>query len=72
MWVIVVVLVGFITGPEIHAITDAGTFETKSACEDAMKTGVETQLDAKSKPEYEEGYRQYVCVRIQGADTQPK
>lgn len=64
MWAIVVVMLGLLTGPKVYVVTDAGTFATKPKCEAAISAAVPSDLKGASKAEYEAGYRQYVCVRV--------
>lgn len=66
MWNIIVVLSGLLTGPEAYAVTDAGIFKTEENCKAAIAEAVGSKLDGEAKQQYEEGYRQFVCVRIQG------
>lgn len=68
MWTIVAVLSGLLTGPEIYAITDAGIFKREDACKAAITEAVGSKLDAEIKQQYENGYRQFVCVRVHGAE----
>ncbi|MEP0707052.1 hypothetical protein [Parvibaculum sp.] len=69
MWSIVVVLSGLLTGPEIHAVTEAGIFKTEESCEAAIAEGVKTKLEGDAKKEYEGGYRKFVCVKAMGSDA---
>lgn len=67
MWAIVVVTLGLLTGPQTFVVTDAGTFPDKAKCETAMSEGLRTGLDndPELKAAYQDGYRQYVCVRVE-------
>jgi hypothetical protein len=69
MWTIVVVLSGLLTGPEIHAVTEAGIFKTEESCNAAIAEGVKTQLEGEAKAQYEGGYRKFVCVKAMGTDA---
>lgn len=69
MWSIVFVLSGLLTGPEVHAVTEAGIFKTEESCEAAIAEGVKTQLEGEAKAEYEGGYRKFVCVRTMGSEA---
>ncbi len=68
MWNIIAVLSGLLTGPEAYAVTDAGIFKTEESCKAAITEAVNSKLDEETKAQYEGGYRQFVCVRIHGAE----
>ena len=69
MWSIVVVLSGLLTGPEAHAVTDAGIFKTEEACNAAIAASVPSQLDETARAQYEGGYRKFICVKAMGSDA---
>ena len=69
MWSVVVVLSGLLTGPEAYAVTEAGVFKTEESCKAAITEGVKTKLEGKARTEYEDGYRQFVCVKTMGAEV---
>lgn len=69
MWSIVVVLSGLLTGPEAHAITEAGIFKTEEACKAAIAASVPSQLDEVARAQYEGGYRKFICVKAMGSEA---
>ncbi len=64
MWAAVVVMLGFLTGPEAIPITEAGTFTSEAACQAAIARAVPATLDAESRAGFERGERRYVCVKV--------
>lgn len=68
MWTIIAVLSGLLTGPESYAVTDAGLFKTEESCKAAITAAVDAKLDKETKQQYDDGYRQFVCVRVHGTD----
>ncbi len=67
MWAVVVVMVGFLTGPSAIPVTEAGTFPAESACQASITAAVPATLDAAARAEFERGERRYVCVRVKEA-----
>ncbi|MEJ0026068.1 MAG: hypothetical protein WDN01_08585 [Rhizomicrobium sp.] len=66
MWTIAIVLVGMLTGPQVFVVPEAGTFKDKAACQAGIAASVPAKLEPGAKKEWQDGYRQYVCVRVHG------
>ena len=64
-WAIVVVMLHGLSGPQTFVITDAGTFASKTACQAKIAAAVPSTLTPANKQEWQDGYRQYLCVRVQ-------
>ncbi len=71
MWVVVVVLVSALAGPEVHVVRDA-TYKDEAACTAAISRNVPAKLDPRPKQEFEQGLRRYVCVKVGDADLLQK
>ncbi|MGQ3675503.1 hypothetical protein ACT6QH_08425 [Xanthobacter sp. TB0139] len=68
MWVVVVVLLNALSGPETPVVQDMA-YKDEAACKASIAAHVPAKLDARAKAEYENGYRRYVCVRVGGLET---
>ncbi|MGK2739476.1 hypothetical protein ACSHT0_01150 [Tepidicaulis sp. LMO-SS28] len=66
MWAVVTMLVHFLSGPDSYVVTDAGTFETKEACESAIAAAVPSQLEGDALEQFKSGNRVYACVKVLG------
>lgn len=64
MWVITALVVQLAAGPTTWVVTNAGSFDTKEACEAAIKTAVPSQLEDDDKERWEGGYQVYQCVKV--------
>lgn len=71
MWVAIAILIQALSGPEALVVRDA-VYASEDACKAAIARNVPAKLDAKHKTEVEQGYRRYVCVRINGAEDLAK
>ncbi len=71
MWVVVIVLVSALAGPEVHVVRDA-TYKDEDACKAAISRNVPAKLDAGPKKEFEQGLRRYVCVKVGDTDALQK
>ncbi len=67
MWVVVLVVLNALTGPDVTVNRDA-VYATEDACKAAIARNVPARLDATHKTAFEQGYRRYVCVRVGGTD----
>ncbi len=67
MWAVVVVMLGFLSGPSAIPVTDAGTFSNEAACTASIKKAVPLSLDATARGEFDRGERRYICVRVKEA-----
>ena len=67
MWAVVIVALGFLTGPSAVPVTEAGTFPTESACQASIAAAVPSTLDAEARAEFTRGERRYICVRVKEA-----
>lgn len=67
MWAIVAVSLHLLAGPDTWAVTDAGTFKDKAACEAEISASVPSKLSEKDKEMYEAGELSYVCIKVRGA-----
>lgn len=65
IWAIAVIVIGMLAGPQVRVATDQ-RFDSKATCEAGIAASVPAKLDAGAKREWEDGYRQYVCVRLRG------
>ncbi|GAK46367.1 conserved protein [Tepidicaulis marinus] len=63
MWAIVAVTLHLLAGPDVYVITDAGTFETKEACEAEIAKSVPAKLEGAALEEYKAGSRGYMCIK---------
>ncbi|MBA4789734.1 MAG: hypothetical protein H2042_08575 [Rhizobiales bacterium] len=68
MWAIVVVLLQALSGPEVHVITQAGTYTSEDACKAAIAASIPAKLDGEPLAQFKNGYRRYTCVRVNGAE----
>lgn len=68
MWVVVIILVSALAGPEVHVMRDA-SYKDEAACKAAIARNVPAKLEARPRQEFEQGLRQYVCVRVGDADV---
>lgn len=65
LWAIVIIMLHGLNGPQSSVMINTGPFENRAACEAKIAESVPAKLDAKAKAEWEEGYRQFVCVRVE-------
>ncbi|MFG1477375.1 hypothetical protein V5F53_01770 [Xanthobacter sp. V4C-4] len=63
MWVVVIILVNALSGPDVRVVKEAA-YPTEEACKASIARNVPAKLDAKSKTEVEQGFRRYDCVRV--------
>ena len=73
MWAIVIIALHALTGPQVRVVTkpegQQHVYASQAACETALKADVPAKIKDKALKQYEDGYRQYACVRISGADA---
>ncbi|MGE4373136.1 MAG: hypothetical protein AB7E29_09620 [Xanthobacter sp.] len=67
MWVVVIVLLNALSGPEMPVLRDMA-YKDEATCRASIATHVPAKLDARAREEYEKGYRRYVCVRVNGME----
>lgn len=71
MWVVAIILINALSGPNVHVVKEAA-YATEDACKASITRNVPAKLDAKAKAEVEQGYRRYVCVRVGDLDVLTK
>ncbi|MFG1403455.1 hypothetical protein [Xanthobacter sediminis] len=71
MWVVVIVLLNALSGPDVHVVKEAA-YASEDACKASITRNVPAKLDAKAKGEFEQGFRRYVCVRVGDVDVLTK
>ncbi|MFG1432121.1 hypothetical protein V5F44_14040 [Xanthobacter sp. V2C-8] len=71
MWVVVIVLLNALSGPDVHVVKEAA-YASEDACKASIARNVPAKLDAKAKGEFEQGFRRYVCVRVGDVDVLTK
>ncbi len=67
MWAPVVVMLYALGGPSADVVGDE-IYRTKEACQTAMAKMVPATLEPEDKTSFEQGYQQYMCVRISGSE----
>ncbi len=68
MWAPVVVMLYALGGPSADIVGD-DIYKTKEACQAAMARAVPATLEQEDKTSFEQGYQQYMCIRITGAEV---
>ncbi len=68
MWVVAIILVSALAGPEVHVVRD-DVYKDEAACKAAIAHNVPAKLEERPKQEFEQGFRRYVCVRVGDTDT---
>ncbi|WP_127088721.1 hypothetical protein [Aquabacter cavernae] len=68
MWAITVVLLQALVGPEVHVITQAGIYTSEDGCKAAIAASIPAKLEGEPLAQFKNGYRRYVCVRVNGAE----
>lgn len=71
MWVVVILLVNALSGPETHVVKEAA-YPNEDACKASIARNVPAKLDTKAKAEFDGGFRRYVCVRVGDLDVLTK
>ena len=66
MWVVTALVVQMFAQPTAWVVTQAGSFETKEACEAAIADAVPAKLEADDLKRYEGGFQVYQCIRAIG------
>lgn len=67
MWAPVVVMLYALGGPSADIVGDQ-VYRTRDGCQAAVAKMVPAALEPEDKASFEQGYQQYMCVRITGAD----
>ncbi|QTL05875.1 hypothetical protein J5J86_11590 [Aquabacter sp. L1I39] len=68
MWAVAVILLHALSGPETHVVTQAGIYSTEDKCKAGIAASVPGRLEGEPLQQFKDGYRRYVCVRVEGAD----
>ncbi len=66
MWAIMAVSIQLLSGPNVWAVTEEGTFESEAACQSALEGAVPRTLTDAMRLAWEEGELKYVCVKVRG------
>ncbi|WP_018699093.1 hypothetical protein [Amorphus coralli] len=66
MWVVTALVVQMFAAPSAWVVTQAGSFDTKEACEAAIASAVPSKLEADDLKRYEDGFQVYQCVKAIG------
>jgi len=64
MYAILAVTLHMLAGPDVWAVTHAGTFKDKAACEAEIAKAVPAKLKEDEQKAYEDGSLQYVCLKV--------
>ena len=67
MWAIMAVSLQLLSGPNVWAVTEEGTFTGQQECEAALAEAVPRTLSEDLRMAWEEGELKYVCVKVRGA-----
>lgn len=67
MWAIMAVSIQMLSGPNVWAVTDEGTFENEALCEAALAEAVPRTLSEEMRIAWEAGELKYVCLKVRGA-----
>lgn len=68
MWAIMAVSIHMLSGPNVWAVTDEGTFENESLCQAALDSAVPRTLSDDLRLAWEQGELKYVCVKVSGTE----
>lgn len=72
MWVVTALVVQMFAAPNAWVVTQAGSFDTREACEAEIAKAVPDQLDADDRKRWEDGFQTYQCIRAIGpGDDEP-
>ncbi|MEW5422361.1 hypothetical protein [Amorphus sp. 3PC139-8] len=69
MWVITALVVQLAAGPTTWVVSEAGTFETKDACQAQIESAVPNKLEDDDRERWEGGYQVYQCVKVLTPDS---
>ena len=67
MWVIMAVSIQLLSGPNVWAVAEEGTFEDETACQAALDEAVPRTLSENMRLAWEEGELKFICVKVRGA-----
>lgn len=67
MWVIVMVMVSAMGGSRMQVIRYAA-YASEESCQHALAAYAPARLDMAGKSEYVDGFRRFVCVRLNDMD----
>lgn len=68
MWAIMAVSIHMLSGPNVWAVTDEGTFENETLCLSALEGAVPRTLSDDLRLAWEAGELKYVCLKVRGTE----
>ncbi|GAB2182890.1 hypothetical protein [Roseibium sp. LAB1] len=63
MWVIMAVSIQLLSGPNVWAVADEGTFQDESECQAALSEAVPRTLSEGMRLAWEGGELKFICVK---------
>lgn len=67
MWAIMAVSLHMLSGPNVWAVTDEGTFANEAECEAVLAEIVPRTLTEQMRIAWEVGELKYVCLKVRGS-----
>ena len=67
MWAIMAVSLHMLSGPNVWALADEGTFNTETDCEAVLAELVPRTLTEQMRMAWEVGELKYVCLKVRGS-----
>lgn len=69
MWVIMAVSIQLLSGPNVWAVADQGTFQGEVDCEAALAEAVPRTLSDGMRLAWEQSELKFICVKVRDAGS---